>query len=125
MSQNTTNSMTFARQIDCSAVDLPWFAMVNKAGKTVQPSVASVQAAMSDFAADISAGQLTVDIGNAPGNRSWPLAYHTFLAINQSVTTFDCTNVDELLRFVAWALTNDECVLPLSFVWRVHWPSTP
>jgi hypothetical protein len=93
--------LTFARQSDCSAVGLPWFNMINKAGKTVQPSVASVQAAMSDFAANISAGQLTIDIVNGAGNDSWPIAYHTFLAINQNVTTYDCTNVDELLHFVA------------------------
>jgi phosphate transport system substrate-binding protein len=106
--------MTFARQSDSRAVGLPWFNMINKAGKTVQPSVASVQAAMSNFAANISAGQLTIDIVNAAGNDSWPMAYLTFLAINRSVTTLDCTNVDEFLRLVAWALTNDECVLPLS-----------
>ncbi|ELR24201.1 serine/threonine protein kinase [Acanthamoeba castellanii str. Neff] len=106
--QNTTYGMTFVRQAMSVAAGLSWANMVNKAGKTVEPSVSTVQAAMSQFARNFSAGDLTIDIVDAPGDESWPLSYHTFLAFNRSVTALDCTNIQELTRFIAWALTNEE-----------------
>jgi ABC-type phosphate transport system substrate-binding protein len=103
--------MTFVRQAMSVAAGLSWANMVNKAGKTVEPSVSTVQAAMSQFARNFSAGDLTIDIVDAPGDESWPLSYHTFLAFNRSVTALDCTNIQELTRFIAWALTNEEYAL--------------
>jgi hypothetical protein len=111
--QNTTYGMTFLKHSNRAVAGVSWVNMVNRAGKTVAPSVASVQAAMSDFSANISAGNLTIDFVDAHGNDSWPLVFLTFLAINQSVTAIDCTNVAELLGFIAWALTNDEYVFAL------------
>ncbi len=105
--QNNTNSMTFVRHVDCLKSGLPWANMVNKAGKVVAPSVYSVQAAMAEFAANFSAGDLTIDIVDAPGNESWPLAYTTFIAINRSITALDCTNIEELMHFIAWTQIND------------------
>jgi ABC-type phosphate transport system substrate-binding protein len=111
--QNTTYGMTFLKHTYCTVAGVPWINMVNRAGKTVAPSVVSVQAAMSDFSANISAGNLTIDFVDAHGNDSWPLVFLTFLAINQSVKAIDCTNVAELLGFIAWTLTNDEYVFAL------------
>jgi ABC-type phosphate transport system substrate-binding protein len=99
--------MTFVRHDDCLKSGLPWANMVNKAGKVVAPSVYSVQAAMAEFAANFSAGDLTIDIVDAPGNESWPLAYTTFIAINRSITALDCTNIEELMHFIAWTQIND------------------
>lgn len=99
--------MTFVTQDDCLDSGLPWVNMVNKAGKVVAPSVYSVQAAMAQFAANFSAGNLTIDIVDAPGNDSWPLSYTTFIAINRSITALDCTNIEELMRFIAWTQIND------------------
>ena len=99
--------MTLVTQIDCLNSGLPWVNMVNKAGKVVAPSVYSVQAAMAQFAANFSAGNLAVDIVDAPGNDSWPLSYTTFLAINRSITALDCTNIEELMHFIAWTQIND------------------
>jgi hypothetical protein len=96
--QATPNGMTFVRQIDCQSAGLPWVNMYNKASYPVVPSMYSVQAAMIEFSAAYNAGNLTLDIVDAPGNESWPLAYMTFILLNQSITTSDCTNIQELLR---------------------------
>jgi hypothetical protein len=125
--------MTFVRQIDCQSAGLPWVNMYNKAGYPVVPSMYSVQAAMIEFSAAYNAGNLTLDIVDAPGNESWPLAYMTFILLNQSITSNDCTNIQELLRcphcpitpppfgttlifgnnrWLAWTQTNDAYLCP-------------
>jgi hypothetical protein len=81
--------------------------MINKAGHVVAPNIDTVQSAMDQFQANFSAGQLTVDIVDAPGDNSWPLSYITFIAFNRSSTALDCTDNEELLRFVAWTQIND------------------
>lgn len=82
--------------------------MVNKAGTLVSPTVEAIQSAMADFQAEYEVGDFTVDILDANGTDSWPMAYLTFFAMDQNVSTADCTNVQELLNFVSWIHTNDE-----------------
>jgi hypothetical protein len=111
--------------------------MVNKAGTLVSPTVEAIQSAMAgmrapapnepcvgdklvnlghatttitDFQAEYEVGDFTVDILDANGTDSWPMAYLTFFAMDQNVSTADCTNVQELLNFVSWIHTNDEYV---------------
>lgn len=85
--------------------------MYNKAGTLVSPSVASVQAAMNSFLSQFSEGNFSVDILDAGGLSAWPMAYMTYITLDQNVTTSDCTAVQELLNFVAWVHTNDGFVL--------------
>lgn len=82
--------------------------MVNKAGTLVSPTVEAIQSAMADFQTEYEDGDFTVDILDANGTDSWPMAYLTFFAMDQNVSTADCTNVQELLNFVAWIHTNEE-----------------
>jgi hypothetical protein len=51
-----------------------------------------------------------VDILDANGTNSWPMAYVTFLSMYNNGSFADCTNVKELLNFVSWIDTNDEYV---------------
>lgn len=88
--------------------NVSWANMVNKAGKKVAPSVASVQSAMNDFQAAFAGGNFSVDILDAAGNASWPMAYMTFFALLKNVSVFDCTDIQEMLNFVAWVQTNDQ-----------------
>jgi ABC-type phosphate transport system substrate-binding protein len=81
-------------------------ALYNKAGALVEPSVESVQLAMSDFADAYAAGDLTVDIHDAPGNGSWPLAYMLFVAITGPFTgEGGCGRLEQLQMFFGWAHT--------------------
>ncbi len=84
--------------------------MYNKAGTLVTPSTASVQSAMADYLDEYSHNNFTVDIYDANGTNSWPLSYMTFFSMRRNITAFDCTNIQELLQFIAWVHTNDECV---------------
>jgi hypothetical protein len=69
---------------------------------------------MAEYQSEYAASNFTVDIYDAAGNQSWPLAYMTFFAISSSVEVFDCTNIEELINFLVWIHTNDAYVsLPL------------
>jgi hypothetical protein len=114
---------------------VPLMRVYNKAGTLVDPSVASVQSAVvpfstttnaqpslliplgqedtnaqaqADFEAYYDNGEFTVDILDANGTNSWPMAYLTFLSMDFNGSYADCTNVQELLNFVSWIDTNDE-----------------
>jgi hypothetical protein len=102
LTASTTNAGT-------SSVNLA--RMYNKAGRLVELSVASLQSAMTDYQQDYAAGRFGIDIFDAPGVGSWPMAYLTFFAMRQNQTTDDCSNVGELLDFVAWIHTNDAYVV--------------
>jgi hypothetical protein len=84
--------------------------MYNKAGKLVELSVNSLQSAMTDYQQDYEDGNFGIDIYDAPGAESWPMAYLTFFAMRQNQTLDDCSTIGELLDFVAWIHTNDAYV---------------
>jgi hypothetical protein len=73
-------------------------------------------APLTDFEYAYNSGNYSGDILDAPGNASWPLTHMTFMITDANVTTFDCTQVEEILRFVAWIQTNDEYALSLDCV---------
>jgi hypothetical protein len=106
--------MTFLNYADTVSSPFKWMNMINKAGKLVQPSVASVQSAMADFSDEFNQSNFTIDIIDAPGNDSWPMAYMTYMSVQRNVTTYDCTSIFEILSFVSWVLTNDAYVILLA-----------
>jgi hypothetical protein len=110
IAQAHPNSITFLNYADAYDSNFPWMNMYNKAGTLVTPSTASVQSAMTDFLDEYSQNNFTVDIYDANGTNSWPLSYMTFFSMSRNITVFDCTNIQELLQFIAWVHTNDECV---------------
>jgi phosphate transport system substrate-binding protein len=75
-------------------------AMVNKAGKTVQPTVASFQAAASnaDWA---NAPGFYLILTNQPGEASWPITAATFILMHQQPA--DKAASAEALKFFKWA----------------------
>jgi hypothetical protein len=99
--------MTFLNYADTVSSQFKWMDMINKAGKFVRPSVASVQAAMDNFSDEFAQSNFSIDIIDADGNDSWPISYMSYLSMQQNLTTYDCTNIFELLSFVAWVQTND------------------
>jgi phosphate transport system substrate-binding protein len=75
-------------------------AMVNKAGKTVQPTVAAFQAAASnaDWA---NAPGFYLILTNQPGEASWPITAATFILMHQQPA--DKAASAEALKFFKWA----------------------
>jgi hypothetical protein len=104
--------MTYLNYADTVSTPFKWMNMINKAGQLVSPSVASVQSAMSDFSDEFGSSNFTIDIIDANGTDSWPMAYMNYLSLAQNVTTYDCTNIQELLSFVSWIYTNDAYPFP-------------
>jgi phosphate transport system substrate-binding protein len=76
--------------------------MVNSAGARVEPSLASTQSAMSDFALQMPE-TLATSIVNAPGAGSWPIAGYTYVLIYQDQS--NCDKAARMLAFFRWALT--------------------
>jgi ABC-type phosphate transport system substrate-binding protein len=106
--QKTANGLTFLNYPDAYDSGLPWINMINKAGSTVSPSTTSVQSAMADFTSEYSQKNFSIDIVDANGTASWPISYLTFFTVGRNITSFDCTNAQEMLEFIAWVHTNDE-----------------
>jgi phosphate transport system substrate-binding protein len=77
--------------------------MVNAAGNTVEASISSTQAAMSDFGGDMP-DTLARSIVNAPGAESWPIAGYTYLLVYMDQT--DCAKAQKLVQFIRWALSD-------------------
>ncbi len=98
--------------------------MYNRANKLVKPSTMSVQAAMAIFTTQISDGDFTVNIIDANGTDSWPLSYMIYVTLLQDTYSQECSNVQDLIEFVAWIQTNDACVHPTTpLAALVHWNS--
>jgi ABC-type phosphate transport system substrate-binding protein len=106
--QANTNSITFVNYADAVRANVSWVNMINRANHTVTPSVASVQAAMTSFQSYFSTGNFSIDILDAAGNSSWPMAYMSYFVMLKNVSVYDCTNIQELLNFVAWVQFNDQ-----------------
>jgi phosphate transport system substrate-binding protein len=77
----------------------------NKAGKFVEPTLASITAASNAFGDQMppDLGQLLV---NAPGDASYPIAGYTFLLLYKDMP--DCAKAQKLVSFVKWALNDGD-----------------
>nr|UDO47407.1 ser/thr kinase [Pandoravirus massiliensis] len=105
---STPHTLSFADYVDLpSGGPVRAASIYNRAGRLIEPSVTSVQLAMRDFSEHFAAGDLAVEIYDAPGNESWPLAYVPLVALSNRFVQPDCTRIDELLKFLAWVHTND------------------
>lgn len=101
--------LTFLDYADARAdngTTVRYMPMYNRAGSLVEPSVESVRSAMRDFKDQFAAGNLTVDIFDAPGNGSWPLSYMIFFSSSNYFIQNDCSRTARTLDFLFWAVTN-------------------
>jgi hypothetical protein len=107
--------MTFVLYADAVSAGIKWSKMYNKAGTLVAASTTTVQSAMAAFLPEFGQSNFTVDIYDADGTNSWPLALMSYVSLARTVTAFDCNVVRELLNFVAWIHTNDGYSPPQSY----------
>jgi hypothetical protein len=107
LSQAHPNSMTYMSLPGAVAGKMPYMDMYNKAGVLVQPNISTVQSALATFNDFISKGVFTINVVDANGTNSWPLSYIIYFTLNKNTPFSDCTNVQELMEFVAWTQTND------------------
>lgn len=101
----TKNSIGYVEYAYAKQNKLTYAAMINKAGKTVQPTVASFQAAASnaDWA---NAPGYRVILTDQPGEGSWPITAATFILMYKEPV--DKAASAEAVKFFKWAFTKGD-----------------
>jgi phosphate transport system substrate-binding protein len=99
----TKNSIGYVEYAYAKQNKLTYTAMVNKAGKTVQPTVEAFQSAASN--ADWAhAPGFYVILTDQPGEKSWPITASTFILMHKEPA--DKAASGEALKFFKWAFAN-------------------
>ena len=101
----TKNSIGYVEYAYAKQNNLTYAAMVNKAGKIVQPTVAAFQAAAAnaDWA---NAGGYYLILTDQPGEASWPITAATFILMRKEPT--DKAASAEAIKFFKWAFANGD-----------------
>ena len=96
----TRNSIGYVEYAYAKQNKLTYGALINKAGKTVQPTIASFQAAAAnaDWA---NAKNYYVILTDQPGEASWPITGATFILMHKDAT--DKAAAQEAIKFFKWA----------------------
>src|SRR4030088_1368595 len=96
----TKNSIGYVEYAYAKQNKLTYAAMVNKAGKTVQPTVEAFQASASnpDWA---KAPGYYVILTDQPGEKSWPVTASTFILMHKEPA--DKAASGEAIKFFKWA----------------------
>jgi phosphate transport system substrate-binding protein len=79
---------------------LTYASMINKAGKTVAPTMAAFQAAAANADWTDAPGFYLI-LANQPGDQSWPMTAATFILMYKKPT--DVAASDDALQFFKWA----------------------
>ena len=101
----TKNSIGYVEYAYAKQNNLTYAAMVNKAGKIVQPTVAAFQAAAAnaDWA---NTGGYYLILTDQPGEASWPVTAATFILMRKEPT--DKAASAEAIKFFKWAFANGD-----------------
>ncbi|TGN78501.1 phosphate ABC transporter substrate-binding protein PstS [Bradyrhizobium yuanmingense] len=96
----TKNSIGYVEYAYAKQNKLTYGALINKAGKTVQPTVAAFQAAASN--ADWAGSKnYYVILTDQPGEASWPITGATFILMHKDAA--DKAAAQEAIKFFKWA----------------------
>jgi phosphate transport system substrate-binding protein len=96
----TKNSIGYVEFAYAKQNNLTYVSMINSAGKTVKPTLASFQAAASNASWKAEEGFYQI-LTNQPGDASWPMTAATFILVYKDAS--DKAAVAEALKFFAWA----------------------
>jgi phosphate transport system substrate-binding protein len=96
----TKNAIGYVEYAYAKQNKLTYTALVNKAGKTVQPTVAAFQAAASNADWAKAPGYYVI-LTDQPGEASWPITAATFILIHKDAT--DKAASQEAIKFFKWA----------------------
>ncbi len=97
---NTKGSIGYVEYAYAKQNKLTHTNMVNKAGKTVAPSMASFQAAAANADWKSQPGYGVI-LANQPGDQSWPMTAATWILIYKKPQ--DAATTGEALKFFAWS----------------------
>src|ERR1700732_2149019 len=97
----TKNAIGYVEYAYAKQNKLTYTALVNKAGKTVQPTSASFQAAASNADWAKAPGYYVI-LTDQPGEKSWPVTASTFILMHKDAT--DKAPSQEAIKFFKWSL---------------------
>jgi phosphate transport system substrate-binding protein len=100
---NTQGSIGYVEYAYALQNKLTHVNMINKAGKTVEPTSETFQAAAANADWNSQPGYGVI-LANQPGEQSWPMTAGTWILIYK--TPKDVTATREALKFFAWAYRN-------------------
>jgi phosphate transport system substrate-binding protein len=98
----TKNSIGYVEYAYAKQNKLTYTKMINKAGKTVEPTIDAFKAAASnaDWASVSGSGYYLI-LTDQPGEKSWPIAASTFILMHKEPA--DKAASAEALKFFKWA----------------------
>jgi phosphate transport system substrate-binding protein len=96
----TRNAIGYVEYAYAKQNKLTYAAMINKAGKTVQPTVAAFQAAASNADWAKAPGYYVI-LTDQPGEASWPITAATFILMHKDAT--DKAASQEAIKFFKWS----------------------
>jgi len=96
----TKNSIGYVEYAYAKQNKLTYAAMINKAGKTVQPTMAAFQAAASNADWAKAPGYYVI-LTDQPGEASWPITAATFILMHKEPV--DRAASAEAVKFFKWA----------------------
>lgn len=103
--KQTEGSIGYVELAYAEKNNLPYAALKNKAGYFVEPTFDAVSAAAAGFIKNMPA-DLRVEITNADGKDSYPIAGFTWLLIYKNMK--DKTKAKTIIKFLRWAITDGE-----------------
>jgi phosphate transport system substrate-binding protein len=99
----TKNAIGYVEYAYAKQNKLTYAALINKAGKTVQPTVEAFQAAASNADWAKAPGYYVI-LTDQPGEKSWPITASTFILMHKEPT--DKAASAEAIKFFKWAFAN-------------------
>ncbi|MGY4628884.1 phosphate ABC transporter substrate-binding protein PstS [Bradyrhizobium sp. USDA 4486] len=99
----TKNSIGYVEYAYAKQNKLTYTALINKAGKTVQPTVEAFQAAASNADWAKAPGYYVI-LTDQPGDKSWPITAATFILMHKEPA--DKAASKEAIKFFTWAFKN-------------------
>jgi phosphate transport system substrate-binding protein len=99
----TKNAIGYVEYAYAKQNKLTYTALVNKSGKTVQPTNEAFQAAAANADWAHAPGYYLI-LTDQPGDKSWPIVASTFVLMHKDST--DKAASTEALKFFAWSFAN-------------------
>src|SRR5712672_3056963 len=101
----TKNSIGYVEYAYAKQNKLTYAALINKAGKTVQPTIAAFQAAASNADWAKAPGYYVI-LTDQPGESSWPVTASTFILMHREPV--DKAASAEAVKFFKWAFAKGD-----------------
>ncbi|HYZ51698.1 MAG TPA: phosphate ABC transporter substrate-binding protein PstS [Nitrososphaeraceae archaeon] len=112
--KGTQNTIGYVELAYALTTKMPYAFLQNQAGKFIEPSMSSTEAAVSASAPNLPKGDQpwdSVSVVNAQGAESYPIASFSYLLLYKELSTnpsIDDAKAKALVDFISWAITDGQ-----------------